>query len=307
MPADFLEVDDLDPRRPLGRASSTAPRPASSPPTAMLRRCSPAGASPCCSRSRRPGPATPPRWPSSSSAATPSPSAARRSASTCARPSRTSPGRSPATAPPSAPGSSTTPSSSAMAAAVDIPVVNLLSDRRPPVPGARRPAHPARALRRLEGRHRRLRRRRQQRRRVARLRARPCAASSSRIASPAGYALDDAVVDRARNLGGTIELTTDPDEAVARRRRGLHRRLDLDGPGGRDRAAGAPRSPATRSTTRSWPAAGPDACFLHCLPAHRGEEVAADVIDGPQQPVWQQAANRMHATRALLAELGPER
>jgi ornithine carbamoyltransferase len=46
--------------------------------------------------------------------------------------------------------------------------------------------------------------------------------------------------------------------------------------------------------------AAPGAVFLHCLPAHRGEEVAASVIDGPQSLVWQQAANRMHAMRGLL-------
>ena len=45
-------------------------------------------------------------------------------------------------------------------------------------------------------------------------------------------------------------------------------------------------------------AAGDQAWFLHCLPAHRGEEVAAEVIDGPRSVVWQQAANRMHAARA---------
>ena len=46
--------------------------------------------------------------------------------------------------------------------------------------------------------------------------------------------------------------------------------------------------------------AAPGAVFLHCLPAHRGEEVTGDVIDGPQSLVWPQAANRMHAFRGLL-------
>ena len=48
-------------------------------------------------------------------------------------------------------------------------------------------------------------------------------------------------------------------------------------------------------------AAGNDAWFLHCLPAHRGEEVAAAVIDGPRSAVWQQATNRMHSARGALA------
>lgn len=47
--------------------------------------------------------------------------------------------------------------------------------------------------------------------------------------------------------------------------------------------------------------ASPDAIFLHCLPAKRGEEVAGDVLDGPQSRVWQQAQNRMHTARGLLS------
>ncbi|MBA2560955.1 MAG: ornithine carbamoyltransferase, partial [Propionibacteriales bacterium] len=49
--------------------------------------------------------------------------------------------------------------------------------------------------------------------------------------------------------------------------------------------------------------AAPDAVVLHCLPAYRGKEIAADVIDGPQSVVWEEAENRLHAQKALLTWL----
>jgi ornithine carbamoyltransferase len=55
--------------------------------------------------------------------------------------------------------------------------------------------------------------------------------------------------------------------------------------------------------SRVMEVAGKKAVFLHCLPAHRGEEVTDDVIDGPQSAVWDQAENRMHTAKAVFAYL----
>ena len=58
-----------------------------------------------------------------------------------------------------------------------------------------------------------------------------------------------------------------------------------------------------RVTAEMMAAAAPTALFMHCLPAHRGEEVDADVIDGPQSVVWDEAENRMHVQKALMEYL----
>ena len=127
------------------------------------------------------------------------------------------------------------------------------------------------------------------------------------LAAPPGYGLDGEVMDRVRTLGGSVETSSDPHEAV----RGADAvYTDVWTSMGQEdetelrKAAFADYQVDATLMER----AGPDAIFLHCLPAHRGEEVTADVIDGPRSRVWQQAANRMHAVRALLPELvaGPE-
>ncbi|MEX2254512.1 MAG: ornithine carbamoyltransferase [Acidimicrobiia bacterium] len=125
------------------------------------------------------------------------------------------------------------------------------------------------------------------------------------LASPPGYELDDDVVDRARNLGGAIELVADPQEAV----RGADAiYTDVWTSMGQEDESELRREAFVgyQVDAALMDAAGPQVRLLHCLPAHRGEEVAAEVIDGPQSVVWQQAANRMHATRALLAALVEE-
>ena len=126
------------------------------------------------------------------------------------------------------------------------------------------------------------------------------------VASPPGHAPDEDVVARAREIaaatGAVIELVADPREAV----RGAHAvYTDTWVSMGED----AERDERLRSLApyavdeELLSLARPEAIFLHCLPAHRGEEVAAAVIDGPQSAVWEQAANRETTEEALLYTL----
>lgn len=126
------------------------------------------------------------------------------------------------------------------------------------------------------------------------------------VAGPNGYLPDEAIVQDAEAIaattGGSILVTTNPLEAVA----------------GADCvftdtwvSMGEESQYAVRSKP-FWPYqvneklmgyAKPDALFQHCLPAYRGKEVTAEVIDGPQSVVWDEAENRLHAQKALLTWL----
>ncbi len=192
-----------------------------------------------------------------------------------------------------------------MAASVDVPVVNLLSDD----------AHPMQALAdlltlrqhfgALEGRslawigdYTN----------VARSLAVGAAMSgmSVRIAAPHGYGPAPHEVDRLAELGAQPLVTTRPSEAVAGADAVV---TDVWISMGEEDEAIARRQAFEGFTVDAALMAGaaPDGVFLHCLPAHRGEEVAADVVDGAQSLVWQEAANRMHVARGLLLWLFEER
>src|SRR5436309_79213 len=119
-------------------------------------------------------------------------------------------------------------------------------------------------------------------------------------ATPAGYRPDERAVEIVREAGGSVELVDDPREAargadvlytdvwtsMGQEEERERRLRDLAGYG------------IDAELVRR---AGEDAIVLHCLPAHYGEEITEDVLYGPQSAVWDQAENRLHAQKALLA------
>jgi ornithine carbamoyltransferase len=122
-----------------------------------------------------------------------------------------------------------------------------------------------------------------------------------RLACPRGYEPPRELLDRNR-AAATIVVTGDPREAV----RGAHV-VNTD--------VWASMGQEEEQTLRARAFAGyivderlmrladPEAIFLHCLPAHRGEEVSDEVIEGPQSRVWDEAENRLHVQKALMAKL----
>ena len=122
-----------------------------------------------------------------------------------------------------------------------------------------------------------------------------------RLACPEGYEPDHDIFENAKNAA-TVSIFEDPDEAV----KDAHViNTDVWASMGQEADAESRRLAFKGYTVDSemMALAADDAIFLHCLPAHRGEEVAAEVIDGPQSRVLDQAENRMHVQKALVAKL----
>jgi ornithine carbamoyltransferase len=117
-----------------------------------------------------------------------------------------------------------------------------------------------------------------------------------RIACPEGFDPDPGIVASA---GDRVEVLRDPLEAAEGAQlvvTDVWASMGQEEEQQRRAAAFAPYQVDARVMAR----AAPDALFMHCLPAHRGEEVSAEVLDGPQSVVWDEAENRLHAQKALL-------
>ena len=119
-----------------------------------------------------------------------------------------------------------------------------------------------------------------------------------RVGCPAGYEPDPAYVEAARRRGARIDIVNDAAEAVAGAGVVVTDTWVSMGQDGHDERVAA--MTPYRVDAALMARAAPDAIFLHCLPAHRGEEVTDDVIDGPQSAVWDEAANRVHGQKAVL-------
>jgi ornithine carbamoyltransferase len=127
-----------------------------------------------------------------------------------------------------------------------------------------------------------------------------------RVAAPPGFEPIPQVVHRAEEIaeetGGSVEVTHDPEEASTDAH-ALY--TDVWTSMGQDLEADerALVFPSYQLSQKLVDRAGPEVVVLHCLPAHRGQEITDEVIDGPRSVVWDQAENRLHTQKALLLRL----
>ena len=126
-----------------------------------------------------------------------------------------------------------------------------------------------------------------------------------RIGAPDGYRPDPAIVADAAAIaartGGSVEVLADPKAAAEGADVIATDTWVSMGQDGKDERVAALRPYQVNAGLLA--VAAPDAIVLHCLPAYRGMEITAEVLDGPQSVVWDQAENRLHAQKALLAFL----
>ena len=127
-----------------------------------------------------------------------------------------------------------------------------------------------------------------------------------RVATPAGYEPDAAIVAEskrvARETRGKIEIVRSPEDAVAGAQAVY---TDVWASMGQETESAAREKAfaAYQVNEALFEQAAPDAVFLHCLPAHRGLEVSAGVIDSPRSIIYDQAENRLHVQKAILHTL----
>lgn len=129
------------------------------------------------------------------------------------------------------------------------------------------------------------------------------------VAAPAGYGASESVLERAAQIaaetGGSVQVYQSPSDAIASADvvttdTWVSMGQESEKAKRIEEFAGFTIDAALMSLAK------PDAIFLHCLPAYRGYEVSAEVIDGPQSVIWDEAENRLHAQKALMVWLAEQ-
>lgn len=132
--------------------------------------------------------------------------------------------------------------------------------------------------------------------------AAPLAGLRLRLATPAGYGPDSDAIEAARRADGAVEVGHDPLHAVSGADV-IYTDAWFSMGEEAEREARSAIFPPFQVTAALVDAAASHAVVMHCLPAHRGEEITDEVVEGPHSVVFDQAENRLHAQKALLAEL----